>query len=57
MSNDVFTPESLADRWGCSEKTVERMLVSGKLHGFKVGNLWRISASEVQKYEGGNYTT
>ncbi len=31
-----FTPETLAERWGCSGETVRQMVRSGQLPGFRV---------------------
>lgn len=49
-----FTPESLADRWGCSSETVRQLLRSGRLRGFRVGRMFRIPAAAVEEYECGN---
>ena len=53
MSNDLYTVEALADRWGTSARTIERMLQSKQIRGFKVGSSWRILVSEIEKYEKG----
>ena len=53
MSPLVFTPADLAARWNCSLDVVYDLLRSGRLRGFHVGSQWRVSASQVEKYEGG----
>ena len=53
MSPQVFTPADLAARWNCALDTVYDLLRSGRLRGFKAGSQWRVSASQVEKYEGG----
>ena len=46
-----FTPESLAERWGCSAEKIRQMFHSGEIAGFRLGKLIRIPAVEVEKYE------
>ncbi|MCW0235304.1 MAG: helix-turn-helix domain-containing protein [Ferrovibrio sp.] len=47
-----FSPETLAERWGCSSRHVRTLLKSGKIKGFQLGGkLWRISAAEVERIE------
>jgi excisionase family DNA binding protein len=46
-----YTPESLADRWGCSPEKVRRMYHDGQVAGFRLGKLIRIPASEVARIE------
>lgn len=46
-----YSPETLADRWGCSAEKVRLMYRSGELPGFRLGKLIRIPANEVERYE------
>jgi len=46
-----YTPEMLADRWGCSSETVRTLIKRGELRGFRVGKLFRIPAQAVEEYE------
>lgn len=46
-----FTADSLAERWGCSGETVRQMVKSGRLPGFRVGRMIRITAQAVEDYE------
>ena len=46
-----FTPESLAQRWGCSAEKVRQMFHRDELAGFRLGKLIRIPAIEVERYE------
>ncbi|WP_108223440.1 helix-turn-helix domain-containing protein [Cereibacter johrii] len=46
-----FTPDMLADRWGCSAETVRQLVKSGRLSGFRVGRMIRIPARSVEDYE------
>jgi excisionase family DNA binding protein len=46
-----FTPESLAERWGCSAEKVRQMFHRDELAGFRLGKLIRIPAIEVERYE------
>ncbi len=46
-----YSPETLADRWGCSAEKVRRMFHDGELQGFRLGKLIRIPANEVERLE------
>ncbi len=48
----VWTPEMIAERWGCHAKTVRNMLNDGELKGFRVGQkLWRVRVEHLDEYE------
>lgn len=56
LSEHVFIPDTLAERWDTTPSNVRKMLRDGILRGFKVGTggakaQWRILASEVERYE------
>ena len=53
MSDRVFTVEQLAERWACSIWAIYPLLEAGKLKGFRVGRVWRISGNAVENYEKG----
>lgn len=47
-----YTPDSLAERWGCSAETIRNMIRDGRLQGFRVGRrLFRIPAAVVEEIE------
>ena len=47
-----YTPETLAERWGCSSAHVRSMIRRGELAHFRLGGkLLRIAAREVERYE------
>lgn len=46
-----FSPETLAQRWGCSSEKIRQMYHLGELHGFRLGRLIRIPANEVERVE------
>lgn len=46
-----FSPETLADRWGCSAEKIRRMYHDGQIAGFRLGKLIRIPAIEVERVE------
>lgn len=46
-----YTPETLAERWGCSAETIRQMVKAGRLQGFRVGRMFRIPASAVEDHE------
>lgn len=49
----VLTVSEIADRWRCSMDSVYRMIKSGKLKAFRVGQDFRIKEAEVIRYENG----
>ncbi|WP_420869064.1 excisionase family DNA-binding protein [Cereibacter azotoformans] len=46
-----FTPETLAERWGCSAETIRQLAARGELSHFRVGRMIRIPAAAVQEIE------
>ncbi|WP_070151063.1 helix-turn-helix domain-containing protein [Sphingobium phenoxybenzoativorans] len=46
-----LTVETVAERWECSPSMVRKVINSGELGHFRVGNLIRILAVDVEKYE------
>lgn len=46
-----WTPDMLADRWGCSGETVRKLCATGRLPAFRVGVQWRIRPEVVEEYE------
>lgn len=46
-----YSPETLADRWGCSSEKVRQMCRAGELAAFRLGKLIRIPANEVERIE------
>jgi excisionase family DNA binding protein len=51
MGERPYSPETLADRWGCSSEKIRRMYHDGELAGFRLGKLIRIPANEVERVE------
>lgn len=51
LSARPFSPETLANRWGCSSEKIRQMYHLGELHGFRLGRLIRIPANEVERVE------
>lgn len=48
----AYSPRTLAERWECSDSLVRKLIKEGKLTAFTFGNLIRITAAEVDRYEG-----
>lgn len=46
-----YSPQTLAERWGCSAQKVRLMYRAGELGGFELGKLIRIPAAEVERFE------
>lgn len=50
-----YSPETLAERWGCSPDKIRGMCKSGEIASFRLGRLIRIPASEVERFECQNF--
>lgn len=46
-----YSIAQLADRWGCSGSLVRKLINQGELQCFRIGNLIRVPAVEVARYE------
>jgi len=53
LVQEIFTVNELAERWKCTPLTVYRMVESGKLKCFRIGQGIRIPQAEVERYERG----
>lgn len=54
MTQQAFTAQQLAQRWGCSTTTIHSMMNDGLLPFFRLGaKLKRISAATVEAIENG----
>ena len=53
MTPEIYTVDSLAERWMCSRMTIYRLVESGKLKSFKLGQAVRIPREVVERYERG----
>lgn len=51
MMRSAYTPDELAERWGCSGNHVRAMIRSNKLPAFRLGKLYRVPISAVEEYE------
>lgn len=51
MNPIPYTPETLAERWGCSAEKIRQMYHRGELRAFRLGKLIRIPAVEVERFE------
>ena len=54
--HSAYTYQSLAERWACSVDLIYKMVRRGEIKTFRIGRATRISASEVERIEGGNQT-
>lgn len=51
MVRFAYTPDELAERWGCSGNHIRAMIRKGTLPAFRLGKLYRVPASVVEEYE------
>ena len=50
--NAMYSPATLADRWGCSSQHIRNLIARGDLKAFKIGaKLYRIRGEAVEEYE------
>jgi excisionase family DNA binding protein len=49
-SDRLYTPAEVARSLRVSAATISRVIHSGKLKAYRVGNQWRIAASDLRSY-------
>ncbi len=50
MDDDILTVKELAAWLKLNEKTAYKLVLQGKIPGFKVGGSWRITRGEIKKW-------
>lgn len=50
MNDDILTVKELAAWLKLNEKTAYKLVLEGKIPGFKVGGSWRIKREEIVKW-------
>lgn len=50
MNNRAWSKAEAAALIGCSEKTIERQIASGKIRAHKVGNRWKIFQRDLDDF-------
>ena len=48
--NGILTPQDVADKLKLNVQYVRRLLLGGKLKGFKLGNDWRILERDLEAF-------
>ena len=48
--DEILTKEDVAERFKCSTKTVVKQAKSGALLSFRLGDLWRFRARDVEAF-------
>lgn len=46
-----LTAQQVAERWGCSERTVQRLAQTGELPAMRLGSSWRVCLAALEAYE------
>ena len=46
----LYKPTEVAEKLGVSIHTVNKWLQAGKIKGIKVGNLWRITETDLEAF-------
>lgn len=47
---EFLTPREIMDELAIGQNTVYRLLNSGELPAFRIGKLWRVKRSELEKW-------
>jgi excisionase family DNA binding protein len=50
---EVLTDKELADEWKVGIRNVQKLLRTGRLRGFHVGDKWRITREAANDYANG----
>lgn len=50
FNSNIFTVQEVSSYLKIAEKTTYRLLLEGKIPGFKVGGSWRIRKTEIDKW-------
>jgi excisionase family DNA binding protein len=50
MSDEILTLKEVAEYLKLAEKTAYRLVLEGKLPGFKVGGSWRFKQEDILKW-------
>lgn len=50
MESDIMTIKEVADYLKLNEKTAYRLVLDGKIPGFKVGGSWRFRRSQIEEW-------
>lgn len=51
IDKEVWTPQELAERWQCSDRTIHGLCNCGSLPAFRVGRMFRIRIEAIEAYE------
>jgi len=54
LMDNYYTPQQVAEKLQINIRTVYKWIREGKLKAIKVGDLWRISESEIKRFIEGN---
>ncbi|WP_244471089.1 helix-turn-helix domain-containing protein [Microvirga massiliensis] len=46
----MLTRHELAERWGCSERTIDRVIASGDLRAHRIGRSIRIAEEDAEVF-------
>lgn len=47
---NILTPKEISKMWKIDERTVNRLVCSGKIAATKFGGQWRIKEADLNKY-------
>lgn len=50
MEDEIWTPKEIADHFKVQERAVRRWLNDGKLKGFKMGHVWRVTVDDLRDF-------
>jgi excisionase family DNA binding protein len=50
MAGKILGLKQVSERLGVSNRTILNLIRRGELHGFKVGEMWKVEEEEVMDY-------
>ncbi|MFA5445775.1 MAG: helix-turn-helix domain-containing protein [Bacteroidales bacterium] len=50
MNSVLYTPSEVAEKLRVNREVIYKWLQAGKLKGRKIGNLWRVSESDLDEF-------
>ena len=50
MTSKILTLKQVSEILGVTDRTVQNLILRGELHGFRIGERWKVEEEEVDAY-------
>jgi len=50
MTSKILSLKQVSEILGVTDRTVQNLILRGELHGFRVGERWKVEEAEVDAY-------